>query len=147
MSIIFSKKCELGLQAILFLSVQEPGSYINSDVISENLRIPKDFAAKVLQDLVSTGIIDSKKGKTGGFLLIKEPSSVTLLDLVYAMDGNEFFSKCMLGFHKCSDKNPCPVHQKWGRLRERIRRLLANTSLANVNNVTIKKIKSIVEMK
>jgi len=67
MIVIFSKACELDLQAVLFLSTQPAGSPFSSGDISSELKVPKEFLSKVLQTLTGKGIVGSKKGKTGGF--------------------------------------------------------------------------------
>ena len=78
MTVIFSKKCEYGLQAVLYLATCEPSKVISSDDIAQKLlAIPKEFVSKILQNLTESGIIDSKKGKTGGFFLAKKTSRIS----------------------------------------------------------------------
>ena len=60
MTVIFSKKCEYGLQAVLFLAAQQKGEVITSDEISKKLYIPKEFISKILQKLTESGLVDSK---------------------------------------------------------------------------------------
>ena len=143
MTVIFSKKCELGLQAVLFLSIKKDKSIFKAAEISEELKVPKEFVSKVLQVLTESGIVGSKKGKTGGFYLAKRPSSIRLIDIVYAIDGKELFDKCVLGFPGCSSDAPCPVHYKWGKLREEAYKMLSEETLEQLKEKTIKKIISL----
>ena len=69
MRIIFSKQAELGIKAVLYLAVQPKGYLYNAAEISKELKVPKEFVAKILQRLTHSGIVSSKKGKTGGFAL------------------------------------------------------------------------------
>ena len=73
MTVIFSKKCEYGLQAVLFLAAKSIGDIVSADEIAKKLTIPKEFVSKILQSLTESGLVSSKKGKTGGFSLAKEP--------------------------------------------------------------------------
>ena len=86
-------------------------------MISHQLDVPKEFVSKVLQTLTKSGIVGSRKGKSGGFYLERHPGQIRLIDIVLAIDGLEVFHKCVLGFRGCSLEEPCPVHGKWGKLR------------------------------
>ena len=57
MTVIFSKKCELALQAVLFLSVKKEKKIFNAIEISEELKVPKEFVSKMLQILTDSGIV------------------------------------------------------------------------------------------
>ena len=108
---------------------------------NRKLNIPKEFISKILQSLTESGMIESKKGKAGGFKLAKHPSKIKLIDIVEAVDGLESFSSCVLGFPNCSDKNPCPVHDDWGELRARAYDMLNSETLDKFREKTLNKIK------
>jgi Rrf2 family protein len=142
MTVFFSKACELGIQAVLFLSAKESRIY-NSEEVSKELNVPKEFVSKVMQILTSSGIIGSKKGKNGGFYLAKRPADIKLIDIVEAIDGLESFKSCVLGFPGCSHETPCPVHEKWGKLREEALKMLSEETLENLKGKTSSKIASL----
>jgi Rrf2 family protein len=143
MTVIFSKKCELALQAVLFLSAQPEGKVFNSLEISNNLKAPKEFISKVLQTMTEDGIVGSKKGKSGGFYLGKPANEIRLLDIVIAIDGLEIFHKCVLGFPGCSPDQPCPMHNRWGKLREETYNMLRSDTLEDLKLATQNKLKQI----
>ena len=141
MTVLFSKKCEYGIQAVLYMAAQDNDSVIPSDEISKKLKIPKEFISKILQSLTESGIIESKKGKAGGFKLAKHPSKIKLIDIVEAIDGLESFNSCVLGFPNCSPEKPCPVHKQWGELRTKAYDMLSNETIDKFKDRTLKKIK------
>lgn len=143
MTVIFSKKCELALQAVLYLSVFNDDNYFTATDISRKLNIPKEFLAKILQSLAVNSIVVSKKGKTGGFILGRPLNEIRLIDIVAAMDGLEIFHKCVLGFKGCTVEKPCPVHDRWGKLRDMTYKMLSEETLYELRDKTIDKIKSI----
>ncbi len=143
MTVFFSKTCELGLQAVLFLSIKKEKIIFNADEVSKELKVPKEYISKVLQILTKSGIIGSKKGKSGGFYLAKSPSGIKLIDIVEAIDGLDVFHSCVLGFPGCSSEKPCPVHNKWGKLREEAYRMLSEETLEQLKEKTIQKIISL----
>lgn len=143
MTVFFSKKCEYALQAILLMAASESNCICPAEEISKKLKIPKEFISKILQSLTESGLVESKKGKSGGFKLAKHPSKIKMIDIVGAVDGLDSFNTCVLGFPNCSDNNPCPVHKKWGKLRNEALRMLSTETLENFKATTLKKIKNI----
>lgn len=143
MTVIFSKKCELALQAVLYLSAITPGKMKNAKEISDELHVPKEFVSKVLQTLTLNGIVASRKGKSGGFFLGKPASQIKLIEIVLAIDGMQIFHSCVLGFPGCSPDNPCPVHEKWGLLRDNTYKMLNESNLEELKEKTINKIKNL----
>lgn len=143
MTVFFSKACELGLQAVLFLSIKKEKIIFNAEEVSKELKVPKEFVSKVLQILTNSGIVGSKKGKNGGFYLAKSPNQIKLIDIVEAIDGLDVFKSCVLGFPGCSIEKPCPVHNKWGVLRDEAYKMLSDETLEQLKEKTIHKITSL----
>ncbi|MBU1095119.1 MAG: Rrf2 family transcriptional regulator [Ignavibacteriae bacterium HGW-Ignavibacteriae-2] len=143
MTVIFSKKCEVGLQAVLFLSTRERDTLFNAQEVSENVNQPKEFVSKMLQVLTASGIVGSRKGKNGGFYLAKLPKEIKLIDIVEAIDGLGVFNNCVLGFPGCSSTMPCPVHDKWGKLRDDAYKMLSEETLCDLKDKSINKIETL----
>ena len=143
MTVIFSKKCEYGMQAVLYLAAQDQGTVVTAEKISRVLKIPKEFISKILQSLRESGLISSIKGKSGGFCLAKPASEIKLIDVVEAIDGLETFDCCVLGFPECTPDTPCPVHDSWGALRTKAFEMLSNETLDRLKEKTLKKILTI----
>jgi Rrf2 family protein len=145
MTVIFSKKCEIGLQAVLFLSAQDEGKMFNAGEIANNLNVPKEFVSKILQTLTSSNIIGSRKGNSGGFFLSQPSEHIRLIDIVSAIDGLDIFHRCVLGFAGCNLSAPCPLHEKWGKLRNETYEMLSNSTLADLKEKSINKIQNLYQ--
>ncbi|MFO7447329.1 MAG: Rrf2 family transcriptional regulator [Ignavibacteriaceae bacterium] len=144
MTVIFSKKCEYGLQAVLYLAAHLERDTISAEEIAKKLSIPKEFVSKILQSLTESGIVESKKGKSGGFYLAKDPAKIKLIDIVAAIDGLSIFNSCVLGFPHCNPDNPCPLHDKWGELRTKAYNMLTDETLDQFKEKTLQKISGLV---
>jgi Rrf2 family transcriptional regulator, iron-sulfur cluster assembly transcription factor len=144
MSIIFSKACEYGIQAVLFIATQN-GRRVGIKEIASTLEIPVHFLAKILQSLSEKGILLSFKGSTGGFELNGDPTSIRLLNVVGAIDGLALFTNCVLGFPECGSEHPCPVHERWGGVRTVIYGMLSTDTLADLLPVSSAKIQRITD--
>ena len=132
MSLIFSRQCEYALQAVLYLALKEPGEWTSIKEITDRLKTPTHFLAKILQNLTKKNILISLKGPTGGFALAKPAEDIRLLEVVTAIDGNGLFEKCVMGFPACSSDHPCAVHEQWRQLRKGLDQILANKGVAEV---------------
>ena len=129
---LFSKACEYGIRALLYLASQEDGQPVRVREIAEALKIPVPFLSKIVHSLSRNHLIHSQKGPGGGVTLAKPPSDITMLQVVEVIDGLDLFQACALGIPHCSDDFPCPLHEKWGTLRSEIHDMLANRTLDQV---------------
>lgn len=131
---IFSKTCEYGIRAVLFIAHKTTaGSKVGIKDIAAGIDSPEFFLGKILQDLSRKGIISSIKGPNGGFYLDSPALLRPLSEIVEAIDGDSLFKGCALGLKQCSEVNPCPLHHEFKAIRNNIQRMLANTTIGNFN--------------
>lgn len=127
---MFSKACEYAIRAMIYILTETSnGSRVGIKDISRNTETPEPFIAKVLQVLSRQGIVGSIKGPHGGFFLEPEASSIPVIDIVKAIDGDNLFVNCGLGISKCSDKKPCPIHHEYKQIRDRVVAMLTENTL------------------
>jgi Rrf2 family protein len=127
-SMIFSKSCEYGLQAVLYIA-QHPGKLIGLKEIAANLDVPAPYLSKILQILSKRRILTSVKGPGGGFKLNPQAQNPTLLDIVAAIEGMEIFDRCGIGLKACTDAQPCPIHERYKPFRDDIRKMLSEKTI------------------
>jgi Rrf2 family protein len=130
MSLLFSKQCEYGLQAVLYLALKPEGEMTSIKELSAKIGVPYHFVGKILQSLTRKGLLTSLKGPTGGYALALPPREIKLMHVVEAIDGADFVGKCVLGFPECSGDNPCALHGTWEGLREEIHQMLVSRDIA-----------------
>jgi Rrf2 family protein len=129
---LLSRACEYGIQAVLYLAKHREISYISIKEIAEHNNISFHFLGKILQTLTQKGILISYKGPKGGVQLAKSPKEITVLQVVEAIDGLDFFQKCVIGMPTCGDDAPCALHSKWGKIRQEIYEMLSRKSIARL---------------
>ena len=105
------------------------GDWVRSEAISECTGVPKPYLRKLLYALRHAGLLEAKRGYEGGFILIRPPSKITLLEIAEAVEPQRPGSDCLLGLAGCSDATPCPMHAFWKKEWRKIRAELARTSL------------------
>jgi Rrf2 family protein len=131
---MLSKRTKYGLKALIYIARQQgPAPVLISD-ISENERIPKKFLEAILLDLKKFGILGSKKGKGGGYYLVKEPKSITVATLIRVLDGPIALLPCVsLNYYeKCEDcphEDVCALNKFMAEVRDNTLELLQQRSL------------------
>jgi Rrf2 family protein len=146
---MLSNSCRYGIRAVIYLASQ-PSSNGKTGIrqISKELGLPSPYLAKILQELAKQKILSSSKGPHGGFALLKDARRITLIDIVKAIDGDEFFTNCIMHSGKCggkkNNKKHCPLHDDYESTRQDLIKLfsmrtihdLAGTS-SNKDMITI----------
>jgi Rrf2 family iron-sulfur cluster assembly transcriptional regulator len=128
---MFSKSCEYGIRASIYIAKQSlKDRKVNQTEIANSIGSPVAFTAKILQKLTKTNIIRSTKGPNGGFFLEqKDLDEVKLWNIILAIDGDGLLEDCSLGLRKCNAFKPCPLHHSFVKIRADIRETLEGTSL------------------
>ncbi|HET8810789.1 MAG TPA: Rrf2 family transcriptional regulator [Flavobacteriaceae bacterium] len=128
---IFSKACEYGIRATLYIAHQSLNrERATLKDIAADIGSPVAFTAKILQQLTKNNLIDSTKGPMGGFHIAPEKMKNTkLIQIVEAIDGLDIFTQCGLGLKECSETRPCPVHDKFKPVRNGLHEMMDSTSV------------------
>lgn len=128
---MFSKACEYGIRATIYISEQSlRDRKVSLKDVARAIESPEAYTSKILQQLVRNNIINSDKGPTGGFSIDKQVlEKVTLSSIVSAIDGNAIYTGCGLGLKKCNEKKPCPVHNQFKIIRENLKTMLETTTI------------------
>lgn len=132
---MFSKACEYAIRATIYIAVQSSQNLrVGLKDISKEIDSPEPFTAKILQQLSKNNIIESIKGPHGGFQIDKnDMSKIKLSQIVLAIDGDSIYKGCGLGFKECSEKQPCPVHDKFKIIRDELKNMLENTTVLELS--------------
>lgn len=126
---MFSKACQYAIKVMIFIaSNQQEGNRTGLKEIIKALGSPEAFTAKILQQLVKGGLLESYRGPSGGFVL-PQGKKILIYDVVEVIDGKQLMEECILGLPECSAENPCPVHHKFFGVRERLKETLLATQI------------------
>jgi len=131
---MLSKKTKYGLKALIYIARQDPAVPVLIADISEKEQIPKKFLEAILLDLKKFGILGSKKGKGGGYYLLKDPKTVTAATLIRVLDGpiamlpcasHNFYEKC----DDCPHEEACSLNHFLISVRDNTLSLLQQKTL------------------
>ena len=128
---MFSKSTEYALRAAIYIA--RNGSIdnkVNITQISDAIGSPKSFTAKILQILCrKNDLIISITGPVGGFYFTDNSLDKPVMKIIEAMGERDRIESCVLGLHRCSDKNPCPMHVHYKNIKPELVRLFEEKSI------------------
>ena len=106
---MFSQSVEYALRACVFLASAgaEPAT---RERIAAATRVPSGYLSKIMRDLVVADLVTSQRGPQGGFALARSSSSISVLDVVTAIDPIHRITECPLG--KPEHASLCPLHRR-----------------------------------
>jgi Rrf2 family transcriptional regulator, iron-sulfur cluster assembly transcription factor len=129
---ILSKSCEYAIRATVYVACKsQKGEKVGIIEVAKAIGSPMHFTGKILQTLARKKILSSAKGPNGGFY-IDDGQSLLLIDVIRAIDGNGLFVACVLGLDKCSEMQPCPMHEQVKPIRDQ---LMAEFSKQSINEL------------
>jgi len=128
--VMISHTAEYALLAVVCLA-QRQGESLTTQQIAELTHVPPSYLSKVLQVLARAGIIESRRGFGGGFTLMRDARSFTLLDVVNMVDPLPRVRTCPMGLR---DHHPdlCPLHRKLDDVMAATERTLGQTTIASL---------------
>jgi Rrf2 family protein len=134
---MLSKKTKYGLKALTFLANQKNRNPIAIAEIAKHENISQKFLESILLTLRRTGYLGSKKGKGGGYYLIKDPSEIPMTTVMRVLEGPIAMVSCVsLNFYEkcedCPDEQSCSVHKLMLKVRDSALDVYRNTTLADL---------------
>ncbi len=131
-----SVRGEYALRALLVLGLNYDRPVVRIQTISEQQNIPKRFLEQILNDLKTLGVVESRRGVTGGYRLARPPEFVTLAAVIRHIEGplapvscvsERFYEKC-----SCPDESKCAIRSVMKEVREAIVKILENVTVAQM---------------
>ncbi len=122
---------------MIYLSKQKRGEHALISEISKEENIPKKFLEAILNDLRKAGYLGSKKGKGGGYYLIKPADEINMADVIRLFEGAialvpcvafRFYEPC----EECTDEETCPIREVFKIIREQTVAILKENNFAEV---------------
>jgi len=134
---MLSKKTKYGLKALAFIARQEKGDKVQIATISKSENISHKFLESILLTLRKAGFLGAKKGKGGGYYMLKEPSEIKMTDVIRTLEGPIAMLPCVsLNYYEkcsdCPDEDACSVHKLMIQVRDNTLQVLRNNTLADL---------------
>src|ERR687897_1000987 len=127
-----SKKSDYALISMKHLATRTDASSSSAREISESYDIPLELLAKVLQRLVRAKLLVSVQGTRGGYRLARHASSISVADVIQAVDGPVTVTACTTDEHSCDQYSQCSIRDPLWKIKNRILDALNTVSVAEM---------------
>ena len=134
---MLSKKAQYALQALMYMADKNPYQPTLIADISENRSIPIKFLENILLQLKNAGVLDSKKGKGGGYYFRLAPEDIPLARIIRLIDGPIAMLPCvsLYFYERCKNCNEshCGIHDTMVLVRDATLKILENKTVADLS--------------
>jgi Rrf2 family protein len=134
---MISKKAKYAINALVYLAKHKDDGPILISNIAHEENIPQKFLESILLDLKKAGILASKKGKGGGYYLLKSSKEINMAEVVRLFDGaiallpcvaHKYYERC----EECKDEETCGIRDVFSDVRTKTVELLKKATLAEI---------------
>lgn len=130
MRLEITRRTDLATRAVLALSGRD--QRVKAAELAELIGTSSGFLSQVMTPLVSEGWVRSDPGPTGGYQLQADPASISVLDVIEAVEGPTDTEACVLEDRACRGGGPCVLHTPWSAARSHLLAELRGTSVAGL---------------
>ena len=127
-----SKTSIYAIRLIVRLAKEENKNLLMVEELAKEEKIPKHYAAKILQRLAKYDYVDSFKGRGGGFRLTNKSWNLSLYEVIEFLDGKIKLEYCFFEFSSCSVADPCTFCKEWNIISNQIIDLLINYKIGDL---------------
>jgi len=127
---VLTQTAQYALRTVLRLAAGDRARRTVEELADE-LDMPRNYLSKTLHLLARAGVVESSRGKHGGFRLRRAPHRITLREVVAPFEavGQRV---CLLGKPTCSDRHACPAHARWKAVSDALALFFARTTVAEL---------------
>ncbi|HRJ01077.1 MAG TPA: Rrf2 family transcriptional regulator [Hyphomonas sp.] len=142
---MISQKSKYALRALLALAGAPGGEPMQISEIAAQEVIPRKFLEQILLDLKRQGLVVSRRGKAGGYLLLRRPEMITFGEVLRLIDGPLAPLPCLskMAYRRCGDcasEQACKLRKVFAEVADATRAILDTTTLADAMGDAAKKL-------
>ena len=127
-----TRQADYAVRAVLYLAQLGPGGQASTAQIARAQTIPLTFLAKIVSQLASSGVVRATRGARGGVALARPADSISLLEIVEAIDGPMTLNQCVSDPDNCALGDTCAVRAVWCETQSQLVTKLAQTKFGNL---------------
>jgi Rrf2 family protein len=129
MRLELTRRGDYAVRTMIFLA-RSGAAIVPADRIAGEMGIPSRFTREVLHDLDAAGLVKAMTGRSGGYRLVRPAESVSLLEVIEAVEGDSRRRTCVLRGAPCGQDGFCDVHRVFFEAQEALLARLAATTVA-----------------
>jgi len=127
-----TRAADYAVRVMIHLAGHPAGVRTTRDELAASGDVPEHFLSKILQALSRSGLINSHRGVAGGYVLARAAETITLLEVIEAMEGPIVLNVCLTTGPSCERKGWCSVHPVWGEAQAALTGVLGRYTMAEL---------------
>ena len=127
-----STKGRYGLRTLMDIAVHQANGPVNLHDIAERQGISSKYLWQIVNLLKTAGLVRGMRGPKGGYVLLRTPEAISLLDVIQILEGPISLVECVDDPTYCSRTRNCVAHSVWSEVSQAVREALARVSLAEI---------------
>jgi len=127
-----SNTSQYAIRILSYIATQEEQSRITATQLSENLVIPYKFLTKIMTELVKADLIESIRGRDGGFQLKQNAKNIKIDDILNLFHDSIKNEECLLGIGACNDVCKCALHDQWMEPKLLLQKMFRESTLEKI---------------
>jgi Rrf2 family protein len=132
MRLELTRRADYAIRAVTFLARATDTRVIAGPRIADAMGIPSRFLPQVMADLARAGIVQATLGRSGGYRLARDPSELSVLQVIEAIEGDARRRTCVLRTGGCDPTRPCDVHSTFSEAQDALLDRLARTTIGEI---------------
>jgi Rrf2 family transcriptional regulator, iron-sulfur cluster assembly transcription factor len=127
-----TRGADYGARGIIYLARQPMNAVVLVGEIASAEELSESYLAKIFQDLAKEGLVRSHRGAKGGFSLARPPESITLRQVIEAIEGPIAINRCLAPWEGCERSDTCPIYPVLARAQEQLLAVLDDATLRDL---------------
>ncbi len=127
-----STRSRYATRAVIQIAEHYGESPVSLRTIEENQKISRNYLQQLMPPLKSKGLLRVAKGKSGGFMLARPPSEITIGDIIRAQEGEIRLVECVGEDGLCNFERVCPSREIWAEASRRLNEYFDSLTLEDV---------------
>lgn len=129
---VITREADYAVRLMVGLAQRTQGTVVSARALADESGVPYELARTILGNLADAGILESRRGRSGGFLLARDPREVKLVDVLAVAGEALQLNLCVADPGNCGRSSECPVHPVWSAASEVLKSFMAEQTLAGL---------------
>jgi len=133
-----SNTSQYAIRILSYMANQQDSELINATQLAEILQMPYKFLTKIMTDLVKANLVESIRGRDGGYILTKQAFDTKIDTILELFNDSIKDEQCILGIGFCDGSNKCALHDQWVEPKTLMQKMFRESSLKDIAGVGCK---------
>jgi Rrf2 family protein len=130
--VVITREADYAVRLMVTLAGHGYGTVASARSLAQDCDVPYELARTILGSLADAGVLDSRRGRSGGFALKRPPAQIMLGEVLGAVGESLQLNVCVDEPGNCSRSGVCPVHPVWRSASDVLRGFLSSQTLADM---------------